>query len=164
MIFGKKKKDDNTDGAAEPKVSAKRAQDEPEQGAKVDTEQFALRIATILSKMYRMVLSVSLPNNVCQIEYGDRMVLGRELPVRMFYDAFVEHVASAMHPDDVDAFRRDFGRQALSAALSGPAGCYQGVYCVRTGTVSEEDEDSGDLSYYELRADRIPETPAECAA
>jgi len=153
LLFSKKKKEDKE--KEELKGAMKRASEESAEKSEVGIEELALRISTIMGKMYRMILSVSIPNNVCQIEYGDRYLYGSELPVRMFFDAFIDRFALGMHPDDAENFRNDFSRVKLAEALTAPGGFFQGIYCVRTEAVFEEDG-APDLTYYELRAEKIP--------
>lgn len=175
MIFGKRKKEDESREAL--KGAMQRASESQGTDTEVTTEQFALRLATIMGKMYRMVLSVSIPNNVCQVEYGDRMLFGNELPVRMFFDAFIAQVASRMHPDDTDAFLAAFDRAKLVEALSAPGEAFTGVYCLKSGDAPEagtgeeteagaasadsavsaaSEDDVPDLVYYEFRVEKIP--------
>ena len=91
-------------------------------------EKIAARTAAIFGKMYRMIISVNLAGNVCQIESGDRNLCGDVLPQRMYYSAFAEYIARHMHPDDQLAFANDFAPRTLSAALSGSSTGYCKVY------------------------------------
>ncbi|MCQ2553538.1 MAG: HD domain-containing protein [Clostridia bacterium] len=147
-------------------------------------EKFSGRMGSIFGNMYRMILSVNLNANACQIESGDRNLCGDVLPARMYYSAFVDYLAKHMHPDDQESFAKDFAPQALADALTAANGGYSKVYMLaitpkkdkkaeivsNNGEASNNDEDGSaflasleeleeelDARYYEFRADVIPD-------
>ncbi len=127
---------------------------EPEKSAPIPAETFSKRIAAVFGRMYRMVLSVSLTTNVCQIESGERMLFGNELPVRLYYSDFLSRIEANMAPFDRDAFHAVFDAENLTKALAGDEQRASGVYAV--GTTEELNDYEAALHYWEFRADTIP--------
>ncbi len=122
-------------------------------------ERFSGRTAAIFQRMYRMILSVNLQANVCQIEMGDRNLCGDILPQRMRYNAFTDYIAKNLHPDDRQLFADDFAPMALSAALGGAAGAHSRVYMMANEARGAADSEQGlSCSYYEFRAELIPDS------
>ncbi len=79
-LFGKKskKEDEEKKKAAEAAAGEQAAEEAGEpKAAKVRPETFSARAAGIFGRMYRLVISVNLVSNVCQIESGDRVIFGR---------------------------------------------------------------------------------------
>lgn len=160
VFFTKKKKTAKDQPEAKKVEQSKEFDfDEPEIDSTVET--FSGRTAAIFQRMYRMILSVNLAANVCQIEMGERDLCGDKLPQRMYYSAFVEYIAKNLHPDDRQNFIDAFGSLNLSRALEGPAGGCSQIYMMADQAKEEADDELGLLcSYYEFRADLIPDNVA----
>jgi len=120
----------------------------------IPAETFSKRIAGVFGRMYRMVLSISIPANVCQIESGERMLFGRELPIRTYYTEFLSMIEENMAPFDKDGFEALFLPDNLMKGLAGDAKSVSGVYAV--GTAEELADYEATLHYWEFRADVIP--------
>ena len=172
-LFNKKKKDEevNQEEVKDQAAGEQEAEFNPDDPKVTKTEEkIAGRTAAIFGRMYRMIISVNLAANVCQIESGDRNLCGDELPARMYYSAFAEYIARHLHPDDQEAFAADFSPRALADALTGSSNGYCKVYMMKKNLPAEEtpveipedmpvfdDEPMDDVSYYEFRADLIPD-------
>jgi len=187
-LFSKKKKNEETENQVEVQGQATESKDEAldldNPAVSKTDEKIAGRTAAIFGKMYRMIVSVNLAANVCQIESGERDLCGDILPQRMYYSAFADYIARHMHPDDQAAFAKDFSPRALADALTSTAGGYCKVYMMKknapkpAAAVSVEDspetpkdpilsedmqiptfddEPKDDVNYFEFRADLIPD-------
>lgn len=136
---------EGAEGAASP---------EPEKPAPIPAETFSKRIASVFGRMYLLVISINLPANVCQIESGERILFGKELPVRMYYSDFLQRIDANIAPFDRDAFHDTFDAENLMKALTGDEQRAAGVYSV--GTEEEINDYEAALHFWELRADVIP--------
>ena len=171
-IFKKTEKEESV------KAQAEAPQEKKEEKQEAQAARFSTRAAGIFGSMYRLIVSVNLQANVCQIESGSREFAGGELPLRLHYTDLISYMAARMYPQDKEAFAEDFAPQNLAAALSSPDAGFKRVYCLSNegpreavseelpdpaaeelGALIEETEesDSGlNYSYYEFRADNIP--------
>lgn len=175
MAFGLKlkgKSNKNAEKAAEMESKAavseaaeenSEAAENAEEGAvkpvnTVPAANFSSRIAGIFGRMYTMILSVSLANNVVQVESGELRILDKDIPLRMYYTDWCQILLDRIHPVDKDDFIKEFNAKALSEALSSPGKSFTGTYTFAEPEVLEKED--GECSIFELRADAIP-SPGE---
>ena len=155
MFFAEKKAEtEGADGGEAAEGAEGAASPEPEKPAPIPAETFSKRIAGVFGKMYKMVISINLAANVCQIESGERDLFGNELPIRMYYTDFLQRIDANMAPFDKDAFHATFDAANLMKALAGDELRATGVYAV--GTTEEINDFEAALHFWELRADTIP--------
>ncbi len=157
--FKKKEKQENEEAQSLGKLGEQQedADKEPEEQKPVvvPPARFSQRAAGIFGRMYRMILSVSLANNVCQIESGEQNMFGKNVPARMYFTDWCGMLSDNMAPADKERFAEEFSAEALCKALSSEEGGFEGVYAV--GSPEELANIDQELHYWELRADKIPD-------
>ncbi len=157
-LFGKKlgrgrdkdKEKENKEGENPEEEQA----EEEKKPQSIPAETFSARAAGILGRMYRMILSVNLASNVCQVESGERSIFGKDVPVRLYFSDWCKMLTDNMAPYDVEKFEADFSAQSLMKALASDGASARGVFAM--GTQEELEDFESTLHYWELRADAIP--------
>ncbi len=167
-LFGKKKKAKEKEAEALEEKEGAAAENAGQEGEAAEQEapkpkpvpsaRFSQRAAGIFGRMYKLILSVNLAANVCQVESGTRILFDQEFPLRMRYNEWCDFLAGFLAPEDKERFEAEFSAPELARALSDSEYGKVGVYAA----AKEEDLDDPEsvVHYLELRADRIPDAAA----
>ncbi|MBR5926095.1 MAG: HD domain-containing protein [Firmicutes bacterium] len=161
MALFKKKTKETEEQAAEQNAqeSAQQSKENKERAAAV----FSQRAAGIFGMMYRLILSVNLASDVCQIESGSGQLFSEELPLRMHYSEFCARLINYMSPDDKEAFIASFAPEKLLEGLRSDACGAEGTFAV--GEADKLADEDSNLTFWNIKADLIPDpahTNARC--
>ncbi len=155
-LFKKKNKE------AEAQASEEQKQ-EPKENRERAAAVFSQRAAGIFGMMYRLILSVNLASDVCQIESGSGKLFNEELPLRMHYSEFCGRLINYMSPDDKEAFLAAFAPEKLLEGLRSDSCGAEGTFAV--GEADKLSDEESTLSFWNVKADLIPDpahTNARC--
>lgn len=135
-----------------------------QQNSQVAVQKPGDRIASVMARMYRLIVSVDLGLNSCYLECGEPKIGDTQLQVKGYYDSFFENLKNAFIPEDRERFTECFERKNLCDCFTMGRSFVCGIFAenAKAEEVSEDakttENNAAEPKRFEVRCERIPES------